>query len=145
MTSSTGPQADRSGRSQGFTLRERAACLQLLVFPSFDEGDGPRHASCETVSPSNLGRPLITCDVRRATCNETSILDPVWTAVKLLSRLDLRRFLALTCAGSVPIMAKNGRGLPSQPQQPDRWTSHAAARRTGGAAPGHGRIPRPGT
>src|SRR3954451_21334224 len=99
MTSSTGPQADRSGRSQGFTLRERAACLQLLVFPSFDEGDGPRHASCETVSPSNLGRPLETCDVRRGTrtdsiyCRSTVASRQVAVAVGFaaFSCLDLHR------------------------------------------------------
>src|SRR4029078_11561261 len=61
MTSSSGPQADRSGRSQGFTLRERAACPQLCVFHLCYEGDGPRHASYGTISPSNLGRPHPAC------------------------------------------------------------------------------------
>src|SRR5450830_1959055 len=60
MTSVPHPQADEDGRSQGIKLRERAAFLQLCCFPPFNEVDGPRHASCETVSPSNLGRPL--CD-----------------------------------------------------------------------------------
>src|SRR5687767_9047312 len=57
MTSNPSPQADQGGRSQVLRLRERAACLQLWLFHLFYEGDGPRHASYETVSPSNLGRP----------------------------------------------------------------------------------------
>jgi hypothetical protein len=61
MTSTPGPQADRGRRSQVLRLRERAACPQLVLFPSFVEGDGPRHASCETVPPSNLGRPRALC------------------------------------------------------------------------------------
>jgi hypothetical protein len=62
MTSVPDPQADRDGRSQGFTLRERAACPQLWLFHLVYEGDGPRHASCETISPSNLSRPLRRSD-----------------------------------------------------------------------------------
>src|SRR5262249_16058863 len=58
MTSVPHPQADEGGRSQALRLRERAAYPQLGWFPSFVEVDGPRHASCETVSPSNLVRPL---------------------------------------------------------------------------------------
>src|SRR4051812_16055292 len=104
MTSSSGPQADRTGRSQVFTLRERAACLQLCVFHLFYEGDGPRHASCETVSPSNLGRPLeaVSGTPGRADSPEgheqlrTSIVRPLATAVKLLLGLGLRRFRCLT-------------------------------------------------
>src|SRR3990170_8681562 len=103
MTSSSGPQADRSGRSQGFTLRERAACLQLVCVPSFDEGDGPRHASCETVSPSNLGRPL---EKGLRPHVQNSILRPHVTAVKLLSCLDLRHFRCLTCTRPLPIIGQ---------------------------------------
>src|SRR5262245_31137470 len=58
MTSVPHPQADGGGRSQVLRLRERAAYPQLGWFPSFYEVDGPRHASCETVLPSNLVRPL---------------------------------------------------------------------------------------
>src|SRR6476620_7941813 len=59
MTSVPHPQADEGGRSQVFTLRERAAYPQLGCFPSFNEVDGPRHASYGTVFPSNLIRPLL--------------------------------------------------------------------------------------
>src|SRR5438477_6519208 len=58
MTSGPHPQAGEGRRSQVLRLRERAANPQLGCFPSFVEVDGPRHASCETVSPSNLVRPL---------------------------------------------------------------------------------------
>jgi hypothetical protein len=37
MTSVPHPQADEDGRSQVFTLRERAAYPQLGCFPSFNE------------------------------------------------------------------------------------------------------------
>ena len=57
MTSVPQPQAAENGRSQVFTLRERAAYPQLGWFPSFNEGDGPRHASYGTVPPSKLFRP----------------------------------------------------------------------------------------
>src|SRR3954469_12390872 len=103
MTSSSGPQADRSGRSQVFTLRERAACSQLCGFHLFYEGDGPRHASYETVSPSNLRRPLeaVSGAARSADSPDgheqlrTSIVRPLATAVKLLLDLGLRRFRCL--------------------------------------------------
>ena len=57
MTSVPQPQAAEGGRSQVFRLRERAAYPQLGWFPSFNEGDGPRHASYGTVPPSKLFRP----------------------------------------------------------------------------------------
>jgi hypothetical protein len=59
MTSVPHPQAGEGGRSQVFTLRERAAYSQLGCFPPFNEVDGPRHASYGTVLPSNLVRPLV--------------------------------------------------------------------------------------
>src|SRR5438045_3282828 len=86
----TRTQSGRSGRSRVFTLRERAACSQLCGFHLFYEGDGPRHASYETVSPSNLGRPLeaVSGAARSADSPDgheqlrTSIVRPLATPVK---------------------------------------------------------------
>src|SRR4030095_7545342 len=72
MTSGPHPQAGEGRLSQVLRLRERAANPQLGCFPSFVEVDGPRHASCETVLPSNLVRPLVVCIVRRLTSSSGS-------------------------------------------------------------------------
>src|SRR5918999_3929973 len=59
MTSTPGPQADRGRRSQGLGCESELRVRSYGWFHLISEGDGPRHASCETVPPSNLGRPQI--------------------------------------------------------------------------------------
>ena len=81
-------------------------------FPSFVEVDGPRHASCETVSPSNLGRPQTETqndelELRmKFWAEQFIILPPLTSAFKSLSGLNLRRFRTLTLRGSTRIIGR---------------------------------------
>src|SRR6188508_3840564 len=92
MTSTPGPQADRGRRSQVLRLRVRAACPQLWLFPSFNEVDGPRHASCETVSPSNLGRPPMYGPILRTRnphCTSPRRSRQTFVVVEVAARMQL--------------------------------------------------------
>ena len=89
LTSVSGPQADRKGRSQCLRLRERAACPQLGCFHLFYEGDGPRHASCETISPSNLIRPHRARQTFHCTASARTRQTVVGLGVASLCILDL--------------------------------------------------------
>src|SRR5215213_9138251 len=97
MTSGSGPQADRSGRSQGFRLRERAACLQLVGFHLFYEGDGPRqrilrnHISVESRSPPYAPAMRLAQDRRTPIVRSPQASRQVAVAVELaaFSELDL--------------------------------------------------------
>src|SRR4029453_4206581 len=100
MTSSSGPQADRSGRSQGFRLRERAACSQLCWFPSDLRGGW---------SSARILRNRIPVESRSppypANSTEDLIVAAGNRAVKLLSFLELRAFLGLICLALAPYNA----------------------------------------
>src|SRR5919198_313674 len=57
MTSSPALQASSGWTSLLFKQRERAACPQLRCVPPDLRGDGPRHASHESLPPSKPCRP----------------------------------------------------------------------------------------
>src|SRR6059036_2110878 len=59
MTSSPALQASSGWTSLLIKQRERAACPQLRCVPSDLRGDGPRHASHESLPPSKPCRPHI--------------------------------------------------------------------------------------
>ena len=76
-------------------LRVRSyGCFHLI-----NEGDGPRHASCETVSPSNLGRPP-----------EGLLYGPCRRAVKCLDSLKLHAFGLLKSV----VRDDNGKAMPQE-------------------------------
>ena len=78
------------------------------------EGDGPRHASYETVSPSNLGRPHgkvqvnvhLKVDTPIASAKSHLRLEPVRRQIAV--GLGVARFLRLTCRARGPDNARDG-------------------------------------
>ena len=74
-----------------------------------NEGDGPRHASCETVPPSNLGRPQSTVGDPTAVQHCTAAGHARQVAVVL----GFVPFYSLDLAGPRPDNAENARATDS--------------------------------